>query len=172
MTAIKQVYAPLPINIILRQLPTMPDPCWEWTLHRESRGYGIIKAKGKNEYVHRLFYRIFVGEVLSMQVVLHKCDNPPCCNPSHLRKGTPADNIADCHEKFRHAFGEKMAAAKLTETQVVEMRVEYARGGTSQPKLAAKYGVCKSTIMYALMGTTWNHVKGPLLCPKPRQKKQ
>ncbi len=172
MTAPQLVYVPFPQNLTLRKLTTMPDPCWEWTMHRDGKEYGIIKLKGKNEYVHRLFYRLFVGEILAFQVVRHKCDNPPCCNPNHLVKGTPADNIADCHEKFRHAFGEKQAAAKLTETQVMEMRVEYARGGTSQPKLAAKYGVCKSTIMYALMGYTWNHVKGPLLCPKPRKKKQ
>lgn len=171
MTAPKKVYAPFPVHILMRQLPTMPDPCWEWTKHRDEKEYGIIKLKGKNEYVHRLFYRIFSGEIAFGQVIMHRCDNPPCCNPSHLRQGTVADNLADCHAKYRHAFGDKQHNVKLTATQVAEMRVEYSLGGTSQPKLAAKYGVCKSTIMYALIGKTWNHVKGPLLCQKPRKPK-
>lgn len=28
-------------------------------------------------------------------MALHSCDNPPCCNPRHLRWGTHTENMAD-----------------------------------------------------------------------------
>ncbi len=158
---------PVPANIKFVQLPTMPDPCWEWQLHRSANGYGIIKLKGKNEYVHRLFYRIFNGPLHGATTVLHRCDNKPCCNPSHLRKGTAADNIADCKAKGRHSYGTKQRTAKLTDKRVLDIRTEYASGSTSQHKLARKYGVSRTTLRNAMYGKSWNHVEGAL-CPRPR----
>ena len=38
---------------------------------------------------------------------MHSCDNPICCNPKHLSKGTHKDNSDDKVRKNRHAFGEK-----------------------------------------------------------------
>lgn len=38
--------------------------------------------------------------------VLHTCDNPPCCEPSHLFVGTQAVNQADKVAKGRQARGD------------------------------------------------------------------
>jgi hypothetical protein len=36
---------------------------------------------------------------------LHKCDNPPCCNPSHLFEGDAAENAEDRNLKGRQPSG-------------------------------------------------------------------
>ena len=39
--------------------------------------------------------------------VLHACDRPRCCNPLHLRLGTPKMNMADCVARGRHRNGRR-----------------------------------------------------------------
>ena len=47
------------------------------------------------------------------------------------------------------------ARAKLTKRKAQAIRVAYAQGGTTVRKLAAQYGVGKSTIHHLLQGDSW-----------------
>lgn len=91
-----------------------PLACWPWTGLR-SKGYGRFKVGDKNRYfAHRVAWELANGPIrrdLGELVVMHTCDNPPCCNPAHLRLGTDADNQADMRAKGRHAHGPALAAA-------------------------------------------------------------
>lgn len=59
---------------------------------------------------HRVAYEIANGPIPDDLWVLHSCDNPPCCNPSHLRVGTYKDNVRDRVERDRSKGGRKKSA--------------------------------------------------------------
>lgn len=78
-----------------------PDACWLWQRVFDDHGYGFFSSNAKTERSRRVAYEIAVGVIPDGLCVLHRCDNPPCCNPSHLFIGTIADNNADRDRKGR-----------------------------------------------------------------------
>jgi hypothetical protein len=50
---------------------------------------------------HRVAWTLVNGKIHDGLLVLHACDNPPCCRPSHLRLGTHRDNVLDAVAKGR-----------------------------------------------------------------------
>lgn len=79
------------------------DDCWEWQGNRSTSGYGRFTArKVEGVFAHRVMWEIANHrQIPAGFYVLHSCDNPPCCNPAHLRIGTPADNMRDKLERGR-----------------------------------------------------------------------
>ena len=90
-----------------------PDACWEWQGARNGQGYGIAYVRGLNTSgAHRIAYTLAYGPIAPGMVIRHyHCDNPACCNPSHLLEGTPAQNAQDRVDKGRTSKGAKHAAA-------------------------------------------------------------
>jgi hypothetical protein len=74
--------------------------CHEWFGPKTKGGYGIITVGTINVLAHRAVFA-FNGGDPSVEVVMHMCDNPACCNPAHLRGGSYADNTRDMIEKKR-----------------------------------------------------------------------
>ena len=83
--------------------------------------------------------------------VCHHCDNPPCCEPTHLFLGTCADNIADMIAKQRHATEFMLPHTKLSDSQVSQLRSLRAKGWL-QGELAAHFGVTQGYVSELLAG--------------------
>jgi hypothetical protein len=130
--------------------------CWIFTGAVNEAGYGVVGTGGRgqpNDRAHRITYRHYCGPIPEGMFVCHCCDTPSCCNPEHLFLGTNYDNVQDMVRKGRnsppprnpHVVGSMHPASKLTEKQVVEIRLMYLYGST-QKEISDKYGVARQTI--------------------------
>lgn len=81
------------------------DACWLYMGFRKWDGYGWVSRFGKNMTAHRYAWILTHGPVPEGLHVLHQCDNPPCCNPDHMRLGTHAENMAEMKERGRANAG-------------------------------------------------------------------
>lgn len=79
------------------------NECWTLPLSHNGRGYAYLHVRSLKLRIgsHVLAYIAFNGNVPADHNVLHKCDNPSCCNPSHLFAGTQLHNIQDMDAKGR-----------------------------------------------------------------------
>lgn len=116
---------------------------------------------------HRLVMLAFAGPPKEGQIVCH-CDGDGSNNAvSNLRYGTHKENEADKERHGTKLLGEAVSAAKLTDEQVVEMRVLRASGAKLQ-ELARLFSVGMDTISLVCTGRTWAQAGGPISQPDPR----
>lgn len=138
------------------------DDCWNWHGSLNVWGYGDCLYLGKRMNASRAAFISTHGAIGNGLVVCHRCDNPACCNPSHLFSATQAENLKDCRDKGRqrYKYGKEhhRAGAKMTEEMVLEARRLYA-AGVSQSQMARDWGIHSSTISRAVRGEFWSHVK-------------
>lgn len=136
------------------------DACWPFAGYRMPDGYGRVDWRGKLELAHRVAWSLANGQPLPEDDVLHECDNPPCCNPSHLFLGSHEINMADMVVKGRSSrkLGERNGRAELSEDDVRAIRERYASGNVSQTALSTAYGVDQTTISKIVRRKLWPHV--------------
>jgi len=133
--------------------------CWPFKGTLDNDGYGKFVLE-PDCLAHRVAYRLFIGDIPDGKQVLHKCDNPACCNPRHLFLGTASDNMKDMWAKNRHPrpIGEKNNHAKLTKSSVLTIRDMYASGKYHQKDLAKLYHVSQALISAIITRRNWTHI--------------
>ncbi|MGH8260330.1 MAG: HNH endonuclease [Steroidobacteraceae bacterium] len=131
--------------------------CWPSKGATSTQPYGVIKVGQRGRRAHRVMFELCYGSIAPGMSIMHTCDNPPCCNPSHLREATHHENMLDRARKHRGGdrHGEKNGRAKLTIEQVRVIRAS----GESLSVLAKRYGVTTTTISFIKIGTLWSNVK-------------
>lgn len=161
---------------LLKLIRRDENGCWTWCGTVNGAGYGTIglgtRCMGK-DFVHRVSYRIFIGQIPDGMVVCHRCDVKRCVNPLHLFVGTYKDNSDDMAAKgrapvgdswkterrtLRQVKGELHGMAKLTEPQVLEVRRQ-SSAGKSKAEISNAFGVCRATIRNIVNGNNWTHLK-------------
>lgn len=135
-----------------------PDDCWPWIASTGTGGYGKISVDGEHTKATRVGWRLVFGPIPEGMFVLHKCDNPPCCNPTHWFLGTQQDNMDDMKEKGRGRYGEKAYQAKLNENSVIQIRKLWIEG-ENLSDLGRRFGVAPATIRDVVYNKTWRHAK-------------
>lgn len=138
--------------------------CWEWTAYRQKQGYGCFSYHGIQRLAHRASWELHFGRIPSGKDILHKCDNPPCVNPSHLFIGDDFINQQDRVAKGRHKGvawdqrGEANKCAKLTDETVFAIRAKYTGKRGEQRIFSKRYGVCQSLISQIVNRKIWTHI--------------
>lgn len=136
---------PMPERFWVKVKRGGPDECWPWLAsRRDPDGYGAFRLNDKQNSAHRVAFILAGGSLPPGALVLHRCDNPPCCNPRHLFAGDQAANIADKVAKGRQAKGPR----KLTQAQIDAIRQACPRPGErfkwgTGTELAAQFGISR-----------------------------
>lgn len=140
------------------------DPLTGCLIYPSTTGrHATIWITGRAVGAHRAAWELVNGPIPEALQVLHRCDNPPCIETTHLFLGTQLDNIRDMHAKGRARGGsgagpgESNPNHKLTERQVA-LAKRALLAGTSALRLAADLGVAPGTIYHIRNGTNWRHV--------------
>lgn len=127
--------------------------CWTWS-GPTSEGRGVLSVNGQRHYAYRVAYECWVDPIPPGYVICHRCDNPICMNPAHLFAGTQLDNIDDMTVKGRSVHGTKNHHAVLSPESVATVMGLLA-AGIPQPRIAAKFGVARTTISAISTGRSW-----------------
>lgn len=134
----------LPIEHFLKNAIKMESGCWEWSGTRNSGGYGDIRVDCRTTKAHRYSWEIHNGPIPAGMLVCHKCDNPPCVNPSHLFLGTARDNVNDMIKKGRARFWSK----RRVRNEQLKSELIALMGTTTCRAAGKKLGIHYTTVFH------------------------
>ncbi len=120
----------VPLDVLawraLSQVVVTQRGCWEFQGSRNKQGYGQLQSGERTaagnrrpRQTHRIVYEFIRGPIPAGLVLDHvACDNPPCCNPWHVKPVTHRENVLrgtapsarharQTHCKRGHAFDER-----------------------------------------------------------------
>ncbi len=85
------------------------NECWEWTDHCNPYGQfyvsrGVVRSHVLMKSLWDGLPETYGGRSSGSNAVRHTCDNPKCCNPTHLLNGTIQDNAKDAFKRGRSSI--------------------------------------------------------------------
>lgn len=121
---------------------------------------GINKRFG----IHRLVLEAFVGPCPPGMECRHLDGNPKNNRVDNLKWGTRSENMQDSikHGTFKHNppdnSGSNCGTSKLTDEQVIEIKVLIKKGELTDTEIGKIYKVSRSTIRDIRLEYTWKYV--------------
>lgn len=156
------------------------DDCWNWTANSHQRGYGVFWFEGRNVRAHRLALEWHSGPPpFPDAMALHSCDNPSCCNPTHLRWGSAKDNKDDQILRKGPLHGEASPSAVI-DSEIVSSIYRMRLNGLTASEISDRLGLPKTLVMNVYTGRSWSHRLGvdgnptlkELRASKPKRKRK
>ncbi len=118
--------------------------------------YYQFSAMGKKILIHRAVAEAFMGPCPAGKEVSHIDGNSHNNCLTNLEYVSHKDNESMKILHGTSAAGEKNGSAKLTTSNVNEIRIRFKREGRgSGTRLAKEFGVCESTISNIVHGKRW-----------------
>lgn len=121
----------------------------------------LLMPGRKHSPVYHLVLLAFVGPRPPGMQCRHFPDRDPANNHvENLRWGTCLENQQDrkFHGTNRIQVGTKNVMAKLDETKVREIRVDYATGNYTMIELGKKHNICAASVCLIVNRKLWGHV--------------
>lgn len=132
------------------------DLCLIWPFNKDGNGYGSISLNGRRWPVHRYLCTVFNGDPPTLKhEAAHSCGRGHigCVNKRHVSWKTRTDNQADRLLHGTDCRGERNPRAKLTETDVREIRS--LNGIEASANIASRFGVSQSLVCNIWKGRVW-----------------
>jgi len=115
------------------------------------------KGKARKVYIHQAVLTVFFRPPFQWEETRHLDGDPHNNKLNNLVWGTRLENVSDKQVHGTQTFGETHPPAKLTESDVLEIRKRV--GNETIRSLAKEYGVSHTAIRRAGNGTTWSHLR-------------
>ena len=133
------------------------DECWLWKGSKDTWGYGTFWLNGGARAAHKIAYFIRNGITSEFNkkserlILRHTCNNPACCNPNHLIKGTDTDNLIDSVKSNRQVNKVKLYAGEIWLIRKLKVKLsncsKYPRYKFSTRSVAKMFKVSQWTIL-------------------------
>ena len=144
-------------------------PCIEYigkAIDHHKGGYARIQDDdGRITQAHTLAWTHKNGPVPKGMILMHRCDNPRCCNPDHIMAGTHKQNA---EQKMKSGRAGKVAG-KDKAISIAEFFL--GTPGIDMHMVAEKFEVSVRTAINITTGRAWSKYTGIEFIPaKPHQR--
>lgn len=118
-----------------------------------------IDSRHSKQYIHRLVLQAWGRDAEPNEECRHLDGNPENNNIENLCWGSHQQNVDDKWHHGTMPIGERNASAKLTTSDVIEIRTLRANKAGSLRALGKKYGVSHTEIRRAAIGMKWRSIQ-------------
>jgi hypothetical protein len=151
-------YPPVAERLWKKVIVASEHECWPWTGPCSGSRHGMLSLRGRTMQAHRVAYEDRVGPIPEGLCVCHRCNNPRCCNPSHLYLATIAQNTRDAARDGLLQRGESRWNARMTREIVLNVR-RLRETGLGPARIARLLGVSQRCVAGIIYDGSWAHVR-------------